>query len=450
MRPESPPGWSLRLVDLLGARLEEVTEEHLERLVTAGAREDADLDFKEHRYGGGESEKRELAGDIAAMANSRGGLIVIGIRDEGDVAAELTSVELVDGEEARIRQIAADNIAPRVTFDVRVVEREGDATRGYYLIIVPPSSLRPHAVRKGRDLRYPVRDGTITRWLSEPEVADAYRDRFSVAAGQVGRLDQIIEDGLAAMDLSEEAFVAVGLVPTAPGSMPIDLARVAAMGEWAKRQGRPRWFEGFFDQVPITRVAARRFTLSSTYATDRRPSWVYAELYDDGAGFACQRLIDPRRGWSGPQPGTWVSNEGLLYAIAQCLLLLGRHAGENCGAWGDALLEARVVSAEPSRLAYLFGPAQLAEEIEGGREVPSPVVSRRTAVIEGLARPGPELLATTRLLATELFQAYGSPEVRQITPDGRLRYRHIHAREAELRAWAERHGVELTDETVEG
>jgi hypothetical protein len=33
------------------------------------------------------------------MANGRGGLIIIGIRDDNDVAAERTPVELVDGEE---------------------------------------------------------------------------------------------------------------------------------------------------------------------------------------------------------------------------------------------------------------------------------------------------------------------------------------------------------------
>lgn len=451
MSPQVPPGWSLRLVDLLGAPLHEVTEAHVERLVTGAVREDADLDFKQERYGNSDGAKRELAGDLAAMANDRGGLLVIGVRDEDDVAVEWTPVELVDGEEARIRQIAASNIAPHLTFDVRVVASEDDPTRGYYLVIVPPSSLRPHAVRKDRDLRYPRRDGTTTRWLSEPEVADLYRDRFSVASGQTGRLSEILDDGLGAMDLSEEAFIAVALVPTGPGSMPIDLARVAAVGEWARGEiGPARWFEGFFDaQAPPAApgVAAHRVTLTTIYESNAPPGWIYAELYDDGAGFACHRLTDPRSGWSGPQPGTWIWNLGLLYNAARCLLLLGRHAGENCGAWGDALIEARVVSAAPSRLAYL-GPQNHAEEIAGGRELPTPVVSRHTGVVEGLARPGSPLLATTRLLATDLFHAYGSPEVRYITPDGRLRWRHIDGG-PELRAWAEARGVVLTDETVE-
>jgi len=453
MPAETPAGWTLRLIDLLGARPDEIGEQHLGNLVAGSVREDADLDFKRDRYGNTDQQRRDLAGDLAAMGNSRGGLIVIGIRDENDVAVELTPVELLDGEEARIRQIAAGNIVPHLTFDVRTIASGSDSGRGYYLVIVPPSTLRPYAVRKDRDLRYPVRDGTTTRWLSEPEVADMYRDRFTVAAGQAGLLDRILREGLDAMDLSEEAFIAVALVPTGAGSMPIDLVRVAAIGEWARSEIGPAiWFEGFFDtQAPPAApgVAAHRVTLTTIYEANERPGWLYVELYDDGAGFACHRLTDPRRGWQGgEQPGAWILNELLLFQLTRSLLLLGRHAGENCGAWGDALIEARVVSEQPSRLAYL-GPYNHVDEIAGARELSSPVVSRHTAVIDGLARPGAQLLITTRLLATDLFHAYGSPEVRQIAPDGRLRVRYIHGVDARLQEWAERNNVGVTDETLE-
>jgi hypothetical protein len=55
----------------------DVSAAHIEALVTAEVREDADLDFKQCLYGSGESDKRALAGDIAAMRNAQGGVIVI-------------------------------------------------------------------------------------------------------------------------------------------------------------------------------------------------------------------------------------------------------------------------------------------------------------------------------------------------------------------------------------
>jgi len=360
------PGWALRLTDLLGARPDDIEEENLSRLVHGGVREDADLDFKRERYGDTDSAKRELAGDVAAMANYRGGLIIIGVRDENDVAVELTAVELVDGEEARIRQIAAGNIAPHLTFEIRVVVSEDDPSRGYYVLIVPPSTMRPHAVRQDRNLRFPRRDGTTTRWLSEPEVADAYRDRYRIATDQATRVAHVREEGLGAMDLSGDAFVAVAMVPTGRGSMAIDLARVRTIEEWARELGPPNYFEGFFprDVPPAAGVGAHRVILTSIFERDHRPSWQYAELYDDGTGFACRRLTDPRTGPKGERPGSWVLNEALVWDLGRCLHLLGRHAAENCGAWGDALLDARVVG-QNMRLAHLhrMGGFGHAEEI---------------------------------------------------------------------------------------
>jgi hypothetical protein len=329
------PGWALRLADIFGARIDELTEADLERVVSGRVREDRDLDFKEDRYGGSDGAKRELAADLAALANERGGVIVIGVRDENDVAVGRTPVELVEGEEGRIRQTAASNIAPHLAFDVGVVESLEQPGCGYYLFVVPPSDLRPHAVRKDRDLRYPRRDGTTTRWLSEPEVADTYRSRFTRAGDQAGRVGQVLDEGLAAMNVSEEPFIAVGLVATGTGSMSINLATVDVLAGWAKDHGPARWFEGFFDRQapPVAGVAAHRVTLRTVYDTDTRPASQYAELYDDGAGFACTRLFDPRRAWQGAtEEGSWIANEDLLYGLARCLLLLGRHAGDNCGA----------------------------------------------------------------------------------------------------------------------
>jgi hypothetical protein len=252
------PGWAIRLTDVLGATPSDVREQHLQALVENGVREDGDLDFKQARYGNSDQERREFAGDIAAMANDRGGLIVIGIRDENDVAAEATPVELVDGEEGRLRQTAAGDLAPYAPFDIRVVETSDDPERGYYLLIVPPSPLRPHAVRKGRDLRYPRRDGTTTRWLTEAEVADMYRDRFRQATDQTERLTAVLEVGLSGIDTSEGACVAVGLVPTTSGSMSIDLARRQAAAQWASSFGPAYWWRGFTRRLPPDIAYPRR------------------------------------------------------------------------------------------------------------------------------------------------------------------------------------------------
>ena len=450
--PETTRGWALRLSDLLGTRPEDVTEEDLSRLIAGGVREDADLDFKQERYGTSDSARRDLAGDVAAMANTRGGLIIIGIRDENDVAIELSPVQLEDGEEARIRQIAASSIAPHLMFDVRVLQSDAGESHGYYLLIVPPSSLSPHAVRPDRDLRFPRRHGTTTRWLTEPEVADAYRDRFRLAGDQVGRVEQIANDGIGVMDMAGAAFVAVAIIPTGLGSMTIDLARVRDTEQWARDFGSPLFFTGFFpDGVsPTAGVGSHRITLTTLFERDRPPHWQYAELFDDGAGFASKRLTDPRSDTGGDgRSDILVMNTALLSGIGQCLHVVGDHAVRRCGAWGDALVEVRLVG-ERMQLAYAqrIGSFQTYEPVAGGRVLDG-ASSRHTVVVEAAASIGQAISAAVRLIATDIFHDFGSAEVRQITGDGTLRTRYWGGN-GELSAWAQQYGIGVSGETVAG
>ena len=75
-----------------------------------------DLDFKQTLYGNADGDRKDLAGDIAAMANRRGGLVLIGVREDNGVAAALTPVALSDPEEDRMHQITAQLVAPYVDF----------------------------------------------------------------------------------------------------------------------------------------------------------------------------------------------------------------------------------------------------------------------------------------------------------------------------------------------
>jgi hypothetical protein len=99
-------------------------------------------------------------------------------------------------------------------------------------------------------------------------------------------------------------------------------------------------------------------------------------------------------------------------------------------------------------LQRLTQGAQRPSEIDGGREL-SVAQSRHTLVVEAAASIGPGLVTATRPLATDLFHAFGAPEVRPTTPDGALRVRHLDG-DAALRSWADHHGIAVSDEIVAG
>jgi hypothetical protein len=438
-------GWTIRLQELFGANLSQLTEDHVQTLVEGEVREDDDLDFKRDRYGSSDSQKREFAADIAAMANHRGGAIVIGVRDENDVAVEQTPVEPADGEEGRLRQIGAGLITPHVPFDVRTIPSESKEGRVYYVLVVPPSPLRPHAVRKGIDLRYSRRDGSSTRWLAEAEIAGMYRDRFRMVEDQLSRIDSVVEEGLAQMDLRDDwAYLAVGLVPSSPGSMSIGLARVREIEKWAADQAGTYAWRGFYGSHPNGRAGMRRVRLGSL-VNEGGPNSDYSELHADGAGFACEQIGRQHPQHESNTAAIEIPTSGLPWALARALRLLGRHAVENTGAWGDALVVVRLFGVD-MQLVYPIHRGMIYEPWNH-EPISDPIVARHTVSLESLVGSDQDLLVATRLIATDLVNAFGAPEVQQIDEQGRVRIRYVHEQQR-VAAFAESHDVEVSDERI--
>jgi hypothetical protein len=156
-----------------------------------------DLEFKEARYGRSDSEKRKLAGDVAAMANAAGGVILIGIaEDEQGCAAAAPGVDYTEAEKLQIQQVIAAGISPVPTFDVETIPddlavqsseevsrdlgKEVRSQHGFILIAALRTTSAPHAALIDEKLRFPVRSGTTTRYLSQPEVAAASQNALLV------------------------------------------------------------------------------------------------------------------------------------------------------------------------------------------------------------------------------------------------------------------------------
>jgi len=104
---------SRRLEALLGADLDAARYAHFRSLVQAQVSESFDLDFKREHYGSADRDKLALAGDVAAIASSAGGIIVLGIEEDAHArAVAAPGVTISDGEIRRIHQIIADRVAP--------------------------------------------------------------------------------------------------------------------------------------------------------------------------------------------------------------------------------------------------------------------------------------------------------------------------------------------------
>src|SRR5687767_1485453 len=114
---------SRRLEGLFGVLLDAVSHAQIAALKTNAVSESYDLEFKGELYGGNDKAKRDLAGDVAALANTAGGVLLLGVAEDDQArATELPGVALSDAEVLRIRNIVADQVHPLPTFDVKQIE----------------------------------------------------------------------------------------------------------------------------------------------------------------------------------------------------------------------------------------------------------------------------------------------------------------------------------------
>lgn len=126
--------------------LEQITEDHLVRLIDAKAAESLHIEYKRETYGGADDQRREFLADISSFANSSGGDLIIGMVATNGVPTELHPfVGDSDAEKLRLEQMARDGLQPRISKlqSAAVPVHSG----GCVLVVrVPQSYNRPHRV----------------------------------------------------------------------------------------------------------------------------------------------------------------------------------------------------------------------------------------------------------------------------------------------------------------
>lgn len=282
-----------------------LTMDLVERACLDKVAERADLDWKSQLPltaddpGGRDRQKDELAKDIAAMANSGGGMIVFGVaetRTEGTSAAErVVPVGPVDELTLRgIRLVASSLIYPPVTgldlYPLAPVEAPDD---GVLVLLVPDSPDAPHLIlSKNREwLRAPYRHGPDTQWMVERQISDAYRNREQ---GRRRRLEDFDDrfrrftDSLGGRP--DASWVIMMAVPDTPLRRPRDLRQ-----EQAQRIIDSAWiWEGprgmAWGPMMLTRGAVTRRGLQRYYRTGEQPIPKYSatprarvEVHGDGS-----------------------------------------------------------------------------------------------------------------------------------------------------------------------
>lgn len=443
-----------RLEAIFGKPLSQLDAEAIRRAVDEGVAENDQLDWKQEHHERSVKGRTELAKDVCALANHQGGALIFGVADNDGVASKAMPVDVTDDQQRHVRSVLASNTAPMPRVDLLAVE-ESDR-QGFLVVIVDPSRSTPHAVSASGSpsLLYPVRHGTQTRYLSEPEVAEAYGRRLEGITSRHERLGDLLRDGRYQLQRGSP-WVVLALTPNSPGALELGYTRIRELREWLGRTEQPTLrgagqpFHAF-----DTGAGLRRATIRQGVSEDSgRAVGSYLELHTDGSSFlAVQHPQGRDPAW--PDDEWIVFDESLVEDATAMLEVACRHAIENAGTWGEATATFTILDPATLDVTVLGRRTALAHTRGFGRwEELGVRVSHLPwmahTVVTDAALDGPGLLATVRLLATDLVQAFGVPELLQIDPEGRLRRDYFKSRWHDgLEQWASRNGADLVDERV--
>jgi hypothetical protein len=438
-----------RIEAILGCPIDEAAEHDLEEFIRGGVDETSDLDFKRERH----QDNQALATDVAAFANAAGGLIVIGVDEDGDGrAANLTPQRLDETDELRIRQVVADSIRPYLSVRVRRLESQRVAGSSYLLISIPASRDAPHFVHKGQqsNLRCPCRDGKSTRYLAEAEIADRYRARFASAQDRMSRLAELTDLGVKRLSL-DAPWLTLSVVPVAPGRFRLGGGGAGNLGRWIQDVGatlppfgsHALWEAGVRGRVGPGRLSVRSGIQGSASAEPAK--YALVDLYEDGSCFAATQTF--ARGDQTPQGTAYATmwDTSATRDMAAMLLVANRHAVDNAQVEGDAICRVRVVE-DPALVRAGFTESRAANSLLPTITLLDEAVDIDTQIDLSATRTGwPDFLLTTRQLLDGVVQAFGLAEIGTIDQQGALSIQHLEPPfdASRIRNWAAEHGVAI-------
>lgn len=206
----------------LGLEPGNLTMNDINQVIAGKVEETSDLDWKKKFYSiQNNAVMEEVAKDIAAMANSGGGWIVFGIKEDGEnnAASSVNPIQWSADNERQIRNIAYSKIGPPVVgIEFSKIPCGENPDDGYVVLMhIPDSVDAPHFARKGDDaFRAPWRNGPHTEFMTERDIERGFRERFQRGVEQEKTLQGYFEQAAEALNPEQGVFLAIAAVPVTP------------------------------------------------------------------------------------------------------------------------------------------------------------------------------------------------------------------------------------------
>ena len=273
----------------LGEPAGPITFDMLQRAIKAGVAENDELDWKRNLPEQSKFKDSDHIKDIAAMANSGGGMIIFGVAEQQKKATEWSGSSCVINEsyERTIRQAAWSKISPPV-LNLTMDTVTGPGGQSAAWLLIPPSDDVPHLEFKKDYFRAPIRNGADTEFLSERQIEAMYRARFDAHSRAEHEMDELCRRTMEGHAADQYAWlVAVGR-PTVRSNRPLsreEVVRIMLQAEEhlaaLSRHDRPFFFQAVDGSNP--RPGYRSWRFLNQMKGDNAPYEAWISIHDDGA-----------------------------------------------------------------------------------------------------------------------------------------------------------------------
>lgn len=277
----------------------------------------------------------DLAVDVAAMANTSGGVLLFGVGEDGNKNPTDPCPFLLKGQPERLDQIIHTSIDEVPRFSLVTIPTEDDPSVGYIALVVPPSDRAPHMVIVKGDRRFYGRGEKGNFVLSQVEVSRLYDRRFQSNEGILPLLDASILNPPIALEqsfahlhvIAKPVFRDEPLLKRALGENQKEREMLDDLVKLALKMDRTGggYSPTFAETGNWTREADGFLgKLSTTYEGDRQPSARILQLkigFDGGGRLFCSRAA--QNSGRPDYPSKWFFANIVAGNTSKCFFLLG-------------------------------------------------------------------------------------------------------------------------------